>query len=519
MNDRKGRNFKSIELYYPEFTKEQVLSAVSLLSKKNKDILEIRYGLNGKESTTLSDMARQFGVDYQYISIKLYVARSKLRDILEGKKKVKEEDNFFNSFPNYDKEQVLSILKIMSIRNRKIIELRYGLNGEQVTSIEDIAKTFSVSEKIIFQKISYVKKMVNTMLQDFDRRINKEKETNLFIHFPEYTREQVLEAVKLLKKKNRKYIELRYGLNGEQVTSIKSIAEMFNSNYNATHQCIQESKRRIGILLERISKKESENKFFSFFEGFSRKQVLDALEILEYKNKRIIELRYGLGEESVTSVENIAKEFNIATNLVYRKVYSICDEIKKVLNNPEQRIKKEKSNNIFYLFPDYQPNQVISAINRLNFVSKKIIELKYGLNGEKINSIGDVASYLGVRTDLIHNRIKCILKEINTILEELYKPKEVIITDEKNSFEENREKIKNIIYLLSDDREKTVMLMRLGYVRGINYSEKQIGEFLNIDSTEVHNIIARALINLSCVSKKLDSKSMQLRKSNNIINL
>ena len=61
--------------------------------------------------------------------------------------------------------------------------------------------------------------------------------------------------------------------------------------------------------------------------------------------------------------------------------------------------------------------------------------------------------------------------------------------------------------------KQVVLLLRLGYVRGKNYTEHQIATFLNISEEEVKNIINKSLSNLYRIS----SDTINWLESNNKI--
>ena len=69
------------------------------------------------------------------------------------------------------KETLREILAMLSIRERRVLELRYGLNGEHPRTLEEIAPTFNVSRERIRQieKASLTRLKLHASTKKLDR--------------------------------------------------------------------------------------------------------------------------------------------------------------------------------------------------------------------------------------------------------------------------------------------------------------------------------------------------------------
>ena len=170
---------------------------------------------------------------------------------------------------------------------------------------------------------------------------------------------------------------------------------------------------------------------------------------------------------------------------------------------------------------------MLKAIDTLSDENKKIIELKYGLNGNVARSTKEIAEALNIkystltvrivniRTMLIkrlekidsgqpiNNFIKSDKKETKV---EIVEDSEMTLVTNKLSQQENlefnkyKDQIKVLINLLNDPLEQVVLLLRLGYVRNTHYTEKQIGKFLGVSDTDINETINKALSNIMGIS-------------------
>ena len=85
----------------------------------------------------------------------------------------------------------------------------------------------------------------------------------------------------------------------------------------------------------------------------------------------------------------------------------------------------------------------------------------------------------------------------------------------KKALEEQRqEETKKLICRLEDPRQQTVLLLRLGYLKGQSLSEQEIGVLLNIEEFEVHEIIENSLSYIKSIAdaKVADELLLSIKK-------
>ena len=279
-----------------------------------------------------------------------------------------------------------------------------------------------------------------------------------------------------------------------------------------------------------------EKKLPSLFPGSNEEDLVKAINKLPIEEKEMLLLRYPLTEGKQHSLTYIAKQYNIKQGSISWKISSILNKLTKILNGEtlsNKRVVVSKNGqskvqpSLFSYFPDYKEEDVLKAIDTLSDENKKIIELKYGLNGNVARSTKEIAEALNIkystltvrivniRTMLIkrlekidsgqpiNNFIKSDKKETKV---EIVEDSEMTLVTNKLSQQENlefnkyKDQIKVLINLLNDPLEQVVLLLRLGYVRNTHYTEKQIGKFLGVSDTDINETINKALSNIMGIS-------------------
>lgn len=384
-------------------------------------------------------------------------------------------------------------------------------------------------------------------------KLEKEKkEESIFALYPEYTEEQVLEAINCLSEANKYIVEHKYGLNGKSITKAKDIMAACNikkGSYGSRWRSIKESiakhlARLYSEVLGGTEVKKPKTRSLNLFDSYpnnTEEEVLHAISLLTEQNRRAIELRYGLNGNPCTSIADIALELGETEKQITARLGNskkrIADILsgKKLRNSGDSTVPKEKKEKIektlFEYFPGYTEEQVLHVISLLPEPNKQIIELRYGLNGNAIHSAKDIASMLNMTYSVISVRIPNIRTSIAKKLSKMYptgeesletalepgieiaesviepsEEVEVTLTTQKvtipdiENFELYKDQFRVLIGLLSDVTEQTILLLRLGYIRNQCHSEEKIGNFLGIPVTEVNQIIHRGLANMAAIS-------------------
>lgn len=393
----------------------------------------------------------------------------------EKKKQIKVKLTIYELFPAYTKEEVLLALSLLTEAEKKLILLCHPENKETIEekSIGEIANDLGVSYATLnFRKKSIIKK-INKILYEKKFNLNyikkekvikkkvtkekkgefvmKEKEIDIFELYPEHTKEQVLDAVNKLNEQNKLITELRFGLNGKDKISLKEIAEQVGINYGTLSVRINYIKKAILNHLENPeiekkndsnSKTEKQNRsridnIFELYPGHTKEEILKAIDALSDENKLIAELRFGLNGKDRIGLKELANKMNLSYIASNSRINYIKKSISKFLNkeknieitNEEENTKISKetkttrgTDDIFKIYPDHTKEEVLEAINLLNEQYKKTIELRYGLNGNKVNSIAEIAQifkedekYTRFRLNNSRTRLTLLLKNQHQI--------------------------------------------------------------------------------------------------------
>lgn len=176
------RKTRQVDIFkqLPDYPKEKVLEAIHMLEEPNQTIFTLRYGIDRKDQLSVEEIVsklegKELDIPLTPESVikNLFVSRQTIKRLVQQGNGIKIKTNFLNSeelffsnFPGYSKEQVLSLFPNLLERRRIIVELCFGLNGNETKSIKEIAIMMGCSQKEVKQRVEYVIKVLNKQLKD-----------------------------------------------------------------------------------------------------------------------------------------------------------------------------------------------------------------------------------------------------------------------------------------------------------------------------------------------------------------
>ena len=422
-------------------------------------------------------------------------------------------DDFIKAFPNFTKKQVLDAVAKLPENDRLIIELHYGLKDEWTLSIKELSEKFNTS-------IEAINNQINTAKQNIEETLNQKKETNstktpndLFNIFPGFSKEEILNAINELSDLNRSTLEFYYGLNGHEALRLKELSQKFETNTNSMNARLYFSRKKIQKILSSpptsinehkiVGNNTAENKsartpddLFEEFPGFSKEDILNAINKLSDLNRSTLEFYYALnGNKPLTPIQ-IAGKFNTAKTTIYSRLSFAKRKIKQILN-PISKVNKIES--LFTLFPNFSKEDILESINELSDNERISIELFYGLNGRDVHTVKEITQLLDVTATKVSTRLYLGKKSIDRILNPKSK---VNKTESLFTLFSNFSK-EDILAVLSTIPNKYKIPIELCY--GLNSNEvhsiSQIAEKLGSEKSAIRyeinyakNLIKKALI-------------------------
>ena len=235
--------------------KKKLKQLLNLLSKyKKEELTKMISKLSNEDKESINNIiTNQQNINLESIDLKLI---NHLIKVIQNKpKKVKnfKQTTIFEIFKEYKEEEILFVINTLDETNKKIIELKYGLNGNKTHKNSEICQLLGIENQNLSYRISNIKTMIKKRLIKKNPIKDIEKLTktnNIFSAFPNFEKEQVLNAIKRLPEKSKLAIELRYGLNGNEITSIKDISLILNeSEEKKIIARLRNSKKRINQIL------------------------------------------------------------------------------------------------------------------------------------------------------------------------------------------------------------------------------------------------------------------------------
>ncbi len=369
---------RSIEKFFPNNTIEELLIASNKLSAKEKEILYLYYGLNGKQEQTTETIAKQYGYTKSSITTSVIPRiREKLKKILTNPNLIEEGKNtgvrlkgLKQFFPDQSLDDILTASNKLSAKEKEIFDLYYGLNGKQQQTAETIAKQCGYTKSSIQTGvIPRIRKELREILANPNLNETSVRLKGLKQFFPDQSLDDILTASNKLSAKEKEIFDLYYGLNGKQEQTTETIAKQYGYLKSTLQTSVIKRIRKklrkmlVNPNLNEEGKKTSLrlNSLKKFFPNNTIEELLIASNKLSAKEKEIFDLYYGLNGKQEQTAETIAKQYEYAKSTLQTSVIPrIRKELKKILETAHtqkisyeniqkaiQEIEKQIYNNTF----------------------------------------------------------------------------------------------------------------------------------------------------------------------------
>jgi len=474
----------NLRYLFEKYDKEKVLDEIAAFNDENKQILVLHYGLNGEEPKTFLEISKMLGVSYKNVFLKHSDSIKRLEKIIENKDKEKTNklvNGLSHLKEQYGEELVNSVIARLTDTSIKILNLFYGLNGQEPMIKEDIAEMMNTSvynvSNYIYLSLKEIENIINSIRID-DNDLNK--------LFDMYGEEKVLRVINKLNDLNKTIVTLSFGLYGEKKLTNIEIAEKFELKNADILAINKKSLKKIESIIEENNLKKS--KLEALYNECAESNFKDAL------NKVDASL---LGYKSIEELSE-----NISRDQVMR--------IKKIIDSSQSTL--EKKDKISELCSIYGKGVVYEAILQLNDKTKDVLTLYHGLDGNGKKSLKQLAELYNRPSKLVYNSVFTAHKTLEKLIDDgkvfENKRKKINVLLEKYGEKE----VLNFISKLNKDK-KQIFIMYYGLNNNEEKNCVEIGDFYNINYVKVGEIIRNILEELEkklLLSKKKDSFSGKL---------
>ena len=391
---------KNIFERYPDYTKEQIINAIIRLKKKDQLLLQRAFTESYDNSDNYSKLSEE-----EQSRVKTIIHYN-LKNRLENPSfAIENIQTIFDKYPDYTSEQVWDAFYQLSENQQSFLIEIYGKN----LTILDRIETLSTSQK------EKLKKIVNESLY---KKLNTSKRIipvkNVFERFPEYSKEEILEAISRLNKKDQELLYLAYG---QDLTDRERFSSLGLKEKEIVKNIVSFSiKKRLDNknLLPLTCKK---NSIFDYYEEYSKSQVLEAISRLSTKDQQLLQEAYGISYDEDNHYEYLSTEKKEVISNILRK------QLKLRLENPQT--KQTKAKTAFEHFKNYSKEEVLEAINKLSEEDQERLRAGFGNHYDDVSNYSTLPSYEKSRIIRIINRkIRAFLehpdkriKQCNNILE------------------------------------------------------------------------------------------------------
>ncbi len=448
---------------------------------------------------------------------------NKVISALDSRRKI--YSSLYDLFPDYPETNIKQVLAKLPTLEIEILLQRYPINNDKPTSLEVLSKKYGISVEVLEIRINIYIDKVERLLKLNPSISFDEYEKTLYAIFPNYSESELLERLDKLTIEEKELLLFKYPLDGQRAKSLDYLSQEYDVDANTINKRIKYIVRRVNSFSNAEPLQPHEKYIYTLYElfsGHSKSEVMIMVDKLTIEEKEFLLQRYPLDGQRAKSLYYLSQEYCMDIKTINKRLKYIINRIDGFFKKDPLLPLEKYIYTLFELFSKYPESEVRMAVNEIIDEGKEFLLMRYPINGEKSSNLEIISQQYNINIHALNHMINCAIKKILLLLKRKKqdnnkKPKTetkretkklAVVSIEKKStpsiyvpsfvsieFEEHREAIKKIIETLKNPRERAILLLRLGYT-GKYFSEKQIGETLNMDQQDVHQYIRNGISNM-----------------------
>lgn len=393
-------------VFFDGFNKDVINLAMGRLRKKEKEFICDYYGLNGFRKLKIGELVEKYGVSPSSIRQKRRVCMDKIKSILLNPKAAySNNERFYQMYSKYNIEDVLYSLSYLSFRCKRVLELYYGLNGNEELDMKDIAIKCNTDINSVNSALIYGNDRLSGILEEIH---SFEPEFDVF--------NRNLDGIKNnLSEESKKIIDVYYASSSAR-QFFYVITKNFNVNYNDAKRLVKKCVKEVRKEMLNLDRGNKGNIIFNQqFGNYSLEQINAVLDLFGEKRKDMFSRYYGINGYKCMGTKDIAKEFNVSMSWVNFAIKRDSEKLKFLLENPNAIDLKVKYAEDFF---GYDKSMVEKVLVKFSPNHEKLLSVMYGFNGSKVLSKGEVCSQYNIDQQSLYRILKVSVLRIKEILDD-----------------------------------------------------------------------------------------------------
>lgn len=330
------------------------------------------------------------------------------------------EEALESIFTSYRKEKILLALASLEKRDREVIELFYGFNGEKLTQREialrfnttrsNIAMIISRNNKLLYGKLYEFRNYYNSM----DERTSKANENDIVEDIEDldsklnelyrvYGQEKVNLCINKLSKNQKQVLQLYLGIEGGKKYLKEEIATIVKYDVDLVNIILHRGYHKLVKTINNNTVNK-DDRYSRIIAIYGKELINEFISSLSIKDREVFTKYYGIGTE-VSSASQLAKIYKVdvyriinacneeLTYLKYSKLETI-DELKIFEEKIDRKeLIKLRRKLLYEDIKDFSKDSFESAFILLDEKEQDILMHYYGLNKEIVYKIEEFAVF------------------------------------------------------------------------------------------------------------------------------
>lgn len=441
------KELKTIYQYFNEYSVEDVNKMLALLSKKEKNLLKLKFGDDLFNSNYNSQLKKNQNAYYNSFIL------PKMKKLLKGEYIQRNEYwrsdiSIYDYFDKYTREEIDAVLSRLKKADRYLLELRCGNDLDNPVVSDKITKT----DKHRFSNflIPKLRNMLENRENNVRETMTKNRVLTIYEYFSNYSKEEIDRVLEILTDEEKELLNVRFFVENE----MDSYNVLTGGKYQKWYLLIKKIKRLLNNsdLYVNINNGRICKKLYYYFPNYSKEEVDAVIENLPQEDKDVLNLRYRVSEQEELGVWTKKDAIHFFKGVI--------PKIRRKLEKTKCTVPVEhKLKDIYMRYPGYSKEDIDKCVESLSLNEKQLLSLKYTNIG--ILPVSDIEM-----TDIVKKRIRYIVDtKLNKRLKLINEPTKTDINSRRrlvSIYEHfkgyNKELINEVVNSLSCEEKKLLKL-------------------------------------------------------------
>lgn len=252
-NPQKMNTSKDTKLSLSKFKKynqKDINNALITFSFRNQDILNMKFGLNGKKTFSEYEIGNKYSIPVEGIKKIIEVSSMSLENILNNNTIPDIEDKIIYLISTYGLDNFMNVVESINEPDKNLFFMYHGICGYQKHSIEELSINNNIDDKDIYLHINCIYETIeNKLINEEQNKVTLERQQQLKNKLISKDKKKIKRALKFLPNDEIRLLEHYYNFSKKQFLNEQQICKIHGITSEELNQLLDETINKINNII------------------------------------------------------------------------------------------------------------------------------------------------------------------------------------------------------------------------------------------------------------------------------